>query len=140
MWVAVPPTCLCACLRAARKQVSARRQVNIPYFLHTAYRDVTHVSLKRNLKIVVLVDERNKDKKKYTILFSTDTELDAKTLVRYYKARFQIEFIFRDAKQFTGLPVCLLACLRADTHRQAQAGATVKPEIKPDWISTSMRL
>ncbi len=32
MWVAVPPTCLC---------VSARRQVNIPYFLHTAYRDVT---------------------------------------------------------------------------------------------------
>ena len=38
-------------------------------------------------------------KKKYTILFSTDTELDAKTLVRYYKARFQIEFIFRDGKQ-----------------------------------------
>ncbi len=80
---------------------------------------LNHVSLKRNLKIVVLVDERNKDKKKYTILFSTDTELDAKTLVRYYKARFQIEFIFRDAKQFTGLPVCLLACLRA-THRQAR--------------------
>ena len=67
---------------------------------------LNHVSLKRNLKIVVLVDERNKDKKKYTILFSTDTELDAKTLVRYYKARFQIEFIFRDAKQFTGLCDC----------------------------------
>ena len=37
------------------------------------------------------------------ILFSTDTELDAQTLVRYYKARYQIEFLFRDAKQSTGL-------------------------------------
>ena len=36
-------------------------------------------------------------------LFSTDTDLDALTIYRYYKARFQIEFIFRDAKQFTGL-------------------------------------
>ena len=32
-----------------------------------------------------------------------DKNLDAKTIVTYYKARFQIEFIFRDAKQFTGL-------------------------------------
>jgi hypothetical protein len=28
------------------------------------------------------------------------------TLYRYYKARFQIEFPFRDAKQFTGLTDC----------------------------------
>ena len=28
------------------------------------------------------------------------------TLYRYYKARFQIEFLFRDAKQFTGLSDC----------------------------------
>lgn len=67
---------------------------------------LNHVSLKRNLKTVVLLDHRNKDKKRYAILFSTDTELDAKTIVRYYKARFQIEFIFRDAKQFTGLCDC----------------------------------
>jgi IS4 transposase len=40
------------------------------------------------------------------VLFSTDTELDALTLYRYYKARFQIEFLFRDAKQFTGLNDC----------------------------------
>ena len=67
---------------------------------------LNHVSLKRNLKAVVLLDHRNKDKKKYAILFSTDKDLDAKTIVRYYKARFQIEFIFRDAKQFTGLCDC----------------------------------
>jgi hypothetical protein len=27
-------------------------------------------------------------------------------MVRYYQARFQIEFLFRDAKQFTGLMAC----------------------------------
>ena len=37
------------------------------------------------------------------ILFSTDETLDAWQVYRYYKARFQIEFLFRDAKQFTGL-------------------------------------
>ena len=37
---------------------------------------------------------------------STDTDLDAHTLYRGYKARFQIEFLFRDAKQFTSLNAC----------------------------------
>ncbi len=32
--------------------------------------------------------------------------LDALSLYRYYKARFQIEFLFRDGKQFTGLAGC----------------------------------
>jgi len=64
---------------------------------------LNHKSLKRNLKVVVLVNEKIKNKKNYVILFSTDTALDAQTILKYYKARFQIEFIFRDAKQFTGL-------------------------------------
>ena len=64
---------------------------------------LNHVSLKRTVRIVVLLDTRNKDKPRQALLFSTDTQLEAKTLLRYYKARFQIEFIFRDAKQFTGL-------------------------------------
>lgn len=67
---------------------------------------LNHVSLKRNVRVVVLLDKSNKDKIRQAILFSTDTQLDAKTLVRYYKARFQVEFIFRDAKQFTGLCDC----------------------------------
>ena len=64
---------------------------------------LNHQCFKRNLKVVVLLNEKIKDKKNYVILFSTDTDLDADRLVTYYKARFQIEFIFRDAKQFTGL-------------------------------------
>lgn len=64
---------------------------------------INHKCFKRNLKVVVLVNEKIKHKKNYVILFSTDTHLDAQTILMYYKARFQIEFIFRDAKQFTGL-------------------------------------
>ncbi len=72
--------------------------------LHT--RILNHVTLKRNVRVVVLLDKRKKDTIRYAILFSTDKDLDAKTIVRYYKARFQEEFIFRDAKQFTGLCDC----------------------------------
>ena len=64
---------------------------------------LNHKAFKRNLKVVVLVNEKIKNKKNYVILFSTDKDLDAQTILRYYKARFQIELIFRDAKQFTGL-------------------------------------
>lgn len=69
--------------------------------LYTAV--VWHVSLKRKIRLALLVDTRKADKTGYVLLFSTDVELDAKMMLSYYKARFQIEFIFRDAKQFTGL-------------------------------------
>ena len=62
-----------------------------------------HVWLKRKIRLALLVDTRKADKTGYVPLFSTDVELDAKKMLDYYKARFQIEFIFRDAKQFTGL-------------------------------------
>ena len=39
----------------------------------------------------------------HVLLFFSDLELDAETLMDYYSLRFQIEFNFRDAKQFWGL-------------------------------------
>lgn len=63
----------------------------------------TESSLKRQIRIAAVVDTRKPGKTGYALLFSTDVELDAQHLLDYYKARFQIEFIFRDAKQFTGL-------------------------------------
>jgi len=62
-----------------------------------------HVSLKRKIRLALLLDTRNPNKPGYVLLFSTNVDLDAKQILDYYKARFQIEFIFRDAKQFTGL-------------------------------------
>jgi hypothetical protein len=50
--------------------------------------------------VVLVVDTKHNRR---ALLFSTDVEVDALTIYRYYKARFQIEFLFRDAKQFTGL-------------------------------------
>jgi hypothetical protein len=64
---------------------------------------VNHVQFKRNLQVVVVV---NTQRNRHAVLFSTDVDLDALTLYRYYKARFQIEFLFRDGKQFTGLTDC----------------------------------
>jgi DDE superfamily endonuclease len=67
---------------------------------------VWHVSLKRKIRIIYLIDQRNPDKQRVALLFSTDTTIDPLRLYEYYKSRFQIEFIFRDAKQFTGLCDC----------------------------------
>ncbi len=67
---------------------------------------VNNINLKCDIRLVYLLNERNKKKPRYALLFSTDTDLAAETVYRYYKARFQIEFLFRDAKQFTGLNDC----------------------------------
>lgn len=67
------------------------------------YTAVVHcVNLKRAIRLVYLERKLAKETKR-ALLFSTDTALDALSLYRYYQARFQIEFLFRDAKQFTGL-------------------------------------
>jgi len=64
---------------------------------------VHHVQFRCALRVVLVVDT---ERKRRAVLFSTDVALDALTLYRYYKARFQIEFLFRDAKQFKGLSDC----------------------------------
>jgi hypothetical protein len=71
--------------------------------LYTAL--VYSVSLKRKIKLAYLLKEKD-SKCSYILLFSTDLEIDPYDLYRFYKARFHIEFIFRDAKQFTGLTDC----------------------------------
>ncbi|MBP7497268.1 MAG: transposase [Bacteroidales bacterium] len=42
----------------------------------------------------------------YAILFCTDLDLSGNKIYLYYKSRFQIEFLYRDAKQFTSLTHC----------------------------------
>jgi len=73
---------------------------------------VWHVSLKRTVRVVVLVNRKNPAKPRYLVLASTALDLDGHTLVELYGARFQIEFLFRDSKQFTG---------RADCQARAEA-------------------
>jgi len=59
-------------------------------------------SLKRKIKLAYV---EHKDGG-YAVLFSTDLNLDGNTIYLYYKSRYQIEFLFRDAKQHTGLTHC----------------------------------
>ena len=58
--------------------------------------------------LAVIVDFEDADKKTQTrkVFFSTDCTMSAKDVIDIYRSRFQIEFLFRDAKQFTGLTHC----------------------------------
>ena len=53
--------------------------------------------------VVILKTNLSTDKQAHIILFSTDLELSYEKLFDYYTLRFQIEFNFRDAKQYWGL-------------------------------------
>jgi hypothetical protein len=75
-------------------------------YVHLYTAVVWHMTLKRKLRLVVLVKRKEQDKPRYIVLASTDLELQGDQLVELYAARFQIEFLFRDSKQFTGLIDC----------------------------------
>ena len=63
--------------------------------------------MKRKINVAV---KHNFDKKgaikSYQIYCSTDLSLSGAEIYVLYKTRFQIEFLFRDAKQFVGLEHC----------------------------------
>jgi hypothetical protein len=60
-------------------------------------------SFKRNIKIACEFTTSEKGKVTHKIYFSTDLETEASDIIRYYRSRFQIEFLYRDGKQHTGL-------------------------------------
>jgi len=63
------------------------RSTNIPYLLN-----------------VVIIKQTKKDGKvAIVILFSTCQELTGEEIIKFYRLRFQIEFNFRNAKQYFGL-------------------------------------
>jgi DDE superfamily endonuclease len=63
-----------------------------------------HVGLKRRLRVVIVQNASAKKKRpRNFILASTDERLDATTIYQAYRARFQVEFLIRDGKGFTGL-------------------------------------
>lgn len=99
--------------------------------IHLYTLEVNSVNLKGNIRLVYVLNLRNKNKPGYALLFSTDTDLDAETLYRYYKARFQIEFLFRDAKQFTGLGHCQARC-QESLHFHFNASLTALNLAKVD--------
>jgi DDE superfamily endonuclease len=74
--------------------------------LHLYTAVVWHKTLKRRLRLVVLLNRKDPAKPRFIVLGSTDPTLNGHKLIDLYAARFQIEFLFRDSKQFTGLLDC----------------------------------
>ena len=61
------------------------------------------MALKQLVRIVYLQDKQTK---RYEIFLCTDTLIDPALIIKYYRLRFQIEFLIRDAKQHCGLEEC----------------------------------
>ena len=68
------------------------------------------------------------------LLFSTDLALDPHLVYHSYRARFQIEFLFRDAKQHLGLTHCQ-ARSQAKLHSHLNVVMTVLT-----WLKLHLRL
>ncbi len=63
-----------------------------------------HKEFAQSLNVVILVKTNLKtNAHSHVILFSSDLNFSHEKIIDYYKLRFQIEFNFRDAKQFWGL-------------------------------------
>ena len=86
------------------------REGHFALVLKDAERELYHgtvrsKALKRDINLVV-ARTLKKGKWSHKLYFSTDLELPWEEVLEYYRARFQIEFLFRDAKQHTGLGHC----------------------------------
>ena len=66
--------------------------------------ELRHTDFPQPLNVVIIAKlNRTTQKRAQVILFSSDLTLGWATLIDYYGLRFQIEFTFRDAKQYWGL-------------------------------------
>ncbi|MGH8848295.1 MAG: transposase [Polaromonas sp.] len=68
--------------------------------------ELYHVTLKRWMRTVVLVWYTADGIRHHAILATTDLDCTAADVLRIYQSRFQLEFLFRDGKQHTGLTEC----------------------------------
>ncbi|BDI20931.1 hypothetical protein ANSO36C_67330 (plasmid) [Nostoc cf. commune SO-36] len=102
--------------RSRRKYAEKLDYRNIPntYLCKSAIEDeiqtdiyqatLLHKEFSQALNVVILVKINLKtNTRSHVILFSSDLTLSFEKIIDYYKLRFQIEFNFRDAKQFWGL-------------------------------------
>lgn len=63
-----------------------------------------HKEFPQALNVVIIVKQNLKTQAwAHVVLFSSDPSLSAEQIIAYYSLRFQIEFNFRDAKQYWGL-------------------------------------
>jgi len=93
-------------------------------------------AFKRDIKLAVAIFYKDGKEIARKLYFSTDLEQEGEKIVRYYRSRFQIEFLYRDAKQFTGLTTCQA---RSENKLDFHFNATLTAVnlAKYDWLSNS---
>ena len=90
------------------------------------------------VKLVVWISDKGK---KHKLYFSTNINLSGKDVIETYRTRFQIEFNFRDAEQFTGLNQCQarnLSKLKFNFNASLTAVNVAKIVAKEKGINFSM--
>ena len=92
-------------------------------------------AFQRDIKLAVAVFSKDGKEVARKLFFSTDLQQEGKQIVRYYRSRFQIEFLYRDAKQHTGLNHCQARSEnKLDFH--FNASLTAVNLAKYDWLSS----
>lgn len=92
-------------------------------------------AFKMDIKLAIAIFLKDGKEVARKLYFSTDLKLEGLKIVSYYRARFQIEFLYRDAKQYTGLTNCQARSKnKLDFHFNAALSSVNLAKI--DWISS----
>jgi len=92
-------------------------------------------AFKREIKLAVAIFYKDGKEIARKLYFSTDIEMCAKKIVQYYRSRFQIEFLYRDAKQHCGLTNCQ-ARSENKLNFHFNAALTAVNVAKIEWLNT----
>lgn len=92
------------------------------------------VAFKKKIKVVVVQYIKDGKIGVSKIYFSTNLKQKSTEILTYYKARFQMEFVFRDGKQFVGVNNCEARSEnKIDFH--VNAALTAVNLAKAEWFS-----
>ena len=94
-------------------------------------------AFKRNVKLAVAIFYKDGKEIARKLYFSTDIEMCAEKIVQYYRSRFQIEFLYRDAKQHSGLTSCQ-ARSENKLNFHFNAALTAVNLAKIEWLHTRL--
>ena len=92
-------------------------------------------ALGKNINLSIAVFYKNGKEIARKLYFSTDLKMTGMKIVSYYRSRFQIEFLYRDAKQHAGLEDCQ-ARSRNKLHFHFNAAITTVNLAKIHWLDT----
>ncbi len=118
-------------------------ELNMDYFSEIISTDELRVysaivyskAFEREINLAVAVFYKNGKEVARKLYFSTDLEMSAEKIVNYYRSRFQIEFLYRDAKQYCGLTNCQ-ARSENKLNFHFNAALTAVNLAKIEWLNT----